>query len=80
MSSLSCSGLSCITTIPHSSSQLSAAIFERGADVCQPLLLVAEMEVGNYYYFLIFLVLVIVISGSSFEVDGLECVHGGFFV
>lgn len=67
MSSLSCSGLSCITTIPHSSSQLSAAIFERGADVCQPLLLVAEMEVGNYYYFfLIFLVLVIVISGSAF--------------
>lgn len=52
MSSLSCSGLSCITTIAHSSSQLSAAIFERGADVCQPLLLlVAEMEVGNYYYF-----------------------------
>lgn len=67
MSSLSCSGLSCITTIPHSSSQLSAAIFERGADVCQPLLLVAEMEVGNYYcFFKIFLALVIVISGSAF--------------
>lgn len=67
MSSLSCSGLSCITTIPHSSSQLSAAIFERGADVCQPLLLVAEMEVGNYYYFFFnFSVLVIVISGPAF--------------